>query len=92
MSNARGLTINLEKLEILKLGKALGEINPACKSCGRRMESSGKDQGYRCRRCRTKAEHKEVVTLKRAIKPGLYGVPTRAMRHISMPVDFVGKI
>ncbi len=79
-------TLNLEKIEILKLSKLFEEHNPECPACGKRMKSAGKAQGYRCRRCKTRAEEVERVEIKRDVIPGLYEVPPSARRHLAMPL------
>jgi|Deesub1362B_J571_1020462.scaffolds.fasta_scaffold03848_6 tRNA(Ile2)-agmatinylcytidine synthase len=78
-------TINLEKLEVLKL-KRERLANPRCEKCGKRMESAGRGQGYRCRRCKTKAKEKVKEKLERSIEEKLYSVPPIAMRHLSKPL------
>jgi len=50
------------------------------------MKSAGQGQGYRCRRCGTKADGKVEVLLPREIKPGFYEVPPCARRHLSKPL------
>jgi tRNA(Ile2)-agmatinylcytidine synthase len=78
-------TINLEKIELRKLNvKALR--NPKCEKCGKRMESAGRSQGYRCKRCKTYSREKEVQIVDRGIEGGLYEVPPVARRHISKPL------
>jgi tRNA(Ile2)-agmatinylcytidine synthase len=85
-------TINLEKIKILRLREVYEERNPLCGVCGRRMESAGKNQGLRCRRCGTRAEAKERVLRNRAISEKFYQVPPGAMRHLSMPLVRTGFI
>lgn len=82
----RRRTINLERLRVLRLAPLEIEVNPACPRCGRRMESAGKGQGFRCRRCRTNAEEKVKVNLPRGLGEGFYQVPTGAMRHLTRPL------
>jgi len=78
-------TINLEKIEIRKLN-VVEERNPRCGKCGRSMDSAGRLQGYRCKRCGTHRAHKEVVTIKRQIEEGFYETPPVARRHLSKPL------
>ncbi|MBN1762432.1 MAG: DUF1743 domain-containing protein [Methanomicrobia archaeon] len=78
-------TINLEKIELRKLN-VKAEVNPRCAQCGKRMESAGKSQGYRCKRCKTYSTDKEVQIVEREIEEGLYEVPPVARRHISKPL------
>jgi tRNA(Ile2)-agmatinylcytidine synthase len=79
-------TINLEKLEILKLKEIKEEKNPECPSCNARMESAGKNQGFRCRKCRTKADEKIRTVIERKLENKIYQVPPGAMRHLSKPL------
>jgi tRNA(Ile2)-agmatinylcytidine synthase len=85
-TNGHGLTLNLEKLEVLFLSKSFATKNPSCKACFRSMESMGRSQGFRCRKCKETSPKKVVTAVGRNIKTGLYCVPPRAMRHLSMPI------
>ena len=87
VKNTIRLTINLEKLEILKLLELKREQNPICNICGKRMKSAGKGQGFRCKRCKTKKENRETVLTNRELELGVYQVPPRAMRHLSRPLS-----
>jgi len=82
------LTINLEKLSVLRLAPLLRKVNPPCPSCGKRMKSEGKGKGYSCKRCGIKAppEAVEVIKLPRGIEPGAFEVPPRARRHLAKPL------
>ncbi|MEM2122729.1 MAG: tRNA(Ile)(2)-agmatinylcytidine synthase [Candidatus Bathyarchaeia archaeon] len=84
-SKGYGKTINLEKLQILRLNEKIIQENPYCYRCNRRMESSGRGQGYRCRRCGTRSSSKMNIKAERYIKPGLYMPPPRAHRHLTKP-------
>ncbi len=79
-------TLNLEKMNILHLAEQEMLSAPKCPSCGKRMESAGKGQGYRCRRCKTKAECCERITLQRELETGFYEVPPCARRHLAKPL------
>ena len=83
----RNLTVNLEKLEVLELSECFEKKNPVCPVCTKKMESAGRGQGFRCRKCRTTSERKELTPVERKLKLGLYSVPPRAMRHLSKPID-----
>jgi tRNA(Ile2)-agmatinylcytidine synthase len=78
-------TINLEKINILSMVKACLE-NPACPVCRKKMESAGKNQGFRCKRCKTKAWKKVLKRIEREVEEGFYEVPPCARRHISKPL------
>jgi tRNA(Ile2)-agmatinylcytidine synthase len=84
--SVRDGSINLEKINILHLAEQVELTNPICPSCGRRMESAGRGQGYRCRRCKTCDEGQEQHVIPRGIEPGYYEVPPCARRHLSKPL------
>ncbi|MCX6677162.1 MAG: tRNA(Ile)(2)-agmatinylcytidine synthase [Methanothrix sp.] len=79
-------TLNLEKINILHLADIVETQAPICPECQRRMESAGKGQGYRCRRCKTHAEGRVRWRLPRDLKTGYYEVPPCARRHLSKPL------
>ena len=84
-------TLNVEKLHVISVADDIEKIsNPVCPSCGKRMDSIGKGQGYRCRRCHTKS--RDAITRKniRWILPGWYEPPTCARRHLSKPLKRMG--
>jgi len=82
------LTINLEKLSILKLVPVLRKVNPMCPRCGKRMKSEGKGKGYSCKRCKVKvpASAAKLVEMRREIEVGAFEVPPRARRHLAKPL------
>ncbi len=80
------LTVNLEKIGIIKLTELYEEKNPLCKKCGRRMESAGKSQGFRCRKCKTHEKEKIEEEIKRGLEEKIYQVPPGAMRHLGKPL------
>lgn len=79
-------TLNLEKMEVLELVEQYVLEAPICPECSRRMESAGKNQGYRCRRCKLKADGRERRLLPRGLETGFYEVPPSARRHLSKPL------
>ncbi|MET1125216.1 MAG: tRNA(Ile)(2)-agmatinylcytidine synthase [Archaeoglobaceae archaeon] len=79
-------TINLEKINVLKLAEVRVELNPRCPECGKRMESAGRGKGFRCRKCKTRSFEREIVTLPRDLDTGFYEVPPSARRHLSKPL------
>jgi len=79
-------TLNLEKINILHLADKVVTGAPICPECQRRMESAGKGQGYRCRRCKTHAGGRVRWRLPRDLKTGYYEVPPCARRHLSKPL------
>lgn len=78
-------TLKLEKFAVRELNR-IEHRNPRCPECGRSMESTGRDQGYRCRECKTSAEQKVKIEIDREIEPGWYEVPPTARRHIAKPL------
>ena len=82
-------TINMEKLKIEKMAESRLKVeNPFCPKCKKRMKSSGRDAGYRCRNCgeKVKEEEVELKKVKRDFKVGIYEVPVCARRHLSKPL------
>jgi tRNA(Ile2)-agmatinylcytidine synthase len=83
-------TINLEKLRVVEVAEIYVEKNPICPICGKRMESAGRSQGFRCRKCKTTAKEKVREKMARNIEPGFYEVPPSARRHLSKPLIRMG--
>jgi len=81
------LTINLEKMRILKLAPKIDFLNPACPQCGKRMESMGRQKGFRCKKCgfRSSKLEKVAVENKRSLKRKLYITSPRSQRHLAKP-------
>ncbi|RUM35043.1 MAG: tRNA(Ile2) 2-agmatinylcytidine synthetase [Archaeoglobus sp.] len=79
-------TLNLEKINVVKIAEVYRLENPFCPVCKKRMESAGRGQGYRCKRCGTKAEDKIKIKIEREIEKGYYEVPPCARRHLSKPL------
>jgi len=86
-------TVNVEKLCISRLTESRVKVsNPSCPGCGKRMKSIGRDAGFRCLSCGTKAPATAGVwrKVKRPLKIGWYEPPVSARRHISMPLKRMG--
>jgi len=86
------LTINMEKMKVLDLAKKKVKVsNPTCPNCGKNMSSMGKDAGYRCKRCRTKADEDEAEyqVKERDLQEKIYETPVCARRHLSKPIKRV---
>ena len=84
-------TLNTEKVlvkELVQLDKKIS--NPECPKCGKKMKSVGKDQGYRCKACKTKAKDSVMEKGIRWIVPGWYEPPAAARRHLSRPLKREG--
>ncbi|HMK47405.1 MAG TPA: tRNA(Ile)(2)-agmatinylcytidine synthase [Methanocella sp.] len=79
-------TMNLEKLEVVRLAPLTRTVSPICPQCGRHMESAGSGQGYRCRRCKTKASSRVIEEINRDLNQGLYEVPPTARRHLAKQI------
>lgn len=79
-------TINLEKINVLEVAEVWVEENPTCPICGRRMESAGRNKGFRCKRCKTRAFEKVRRKVERNLDTGFYEVPPCARRHLSKPL------
>lgn len=84
--SVKNSTLNLEKIEIIKLKEHVIKKNPKCSICGRTMESVGKNKGYRCVTCKTHAPSPVLIMERRDLEEGLYEVPPSARRHISKPL------
>jgi tRNA(Ile2)-agmatinylcytidine synthase len=82
------MTINLEKIRILELGKKIIYRNPVCHHCGKHMKSMGRGKGFECKKCKTKITDPEKVAVEapRDLRAGLYIPPLRAHRHLTKPL------
>jgi len=79
-------TVKLEKFAVRSL-RETETVTPGCPDCGRRMESAGRGQGYRCRgKCGTTAPGKVERPVERDIEHGWYEVPPSARRHVARPL------
>lgn len=92
-SNGNPTTINLEKMRVIKLAGKTMLKNPVCQSCGKSMESMGRGQGFRCKKCgrRDRNAEKLVVPVKRTLSEQLYIPPSRAHRHLTKPESRYGR-
>ncbi len=80
-------SLNIEKIDVLKLAKIYNSQNPICK-CGKRMKSAGKNKGYKCLNCgfKLRSGTKDLIEVERNIKERFYEVPPSARRHLSKPL------
>ena len=87
------LTINLEKLQILKLTPKMTLRNPQCPKCGKTTSSMGKGQGLRCPSCGFHSADLKKVTLEesRNVVRGLYISSLRSQRHLTKPSSRYGR-
>lgn len=91
-SLGKRLTINLEKIKVLTLATKIVLQNPGCPNCGKRLESMGKDKGFRCKKCGTRLNDakKVPVEVARRVQAGLYVTSTRSQRHLTKPLRRYG--
>ena len=84
-----GLTVNLEKLEILSLAAGASTQNPPCPRCGKRLKSAGRGNGFKCSRCSLIArdQTRRRVLEPRRLAPGVYLPELKAYRHLTKPLS-----
>lgn len=87
------LTVNLEKLRIIKLASKLASRNPKCPRCAKRVSSMGKGQGLRCPRCGYESTDLKKITVEgsRGVTEELYVTSLRSQRHLTKPLSRYGK-
>lgn len=92
-SKRHPVTINLEKLKILKLAPKVIFHNPWCSQCGKRMKSMGAGKGFKCEKCgfRDSSVKKIAKEEKRNIKEELYITSPRSQRHLTKPFCRYGR-
>ncbi|MEM0128134.1 MAG: tRNA(Ile)(2)-agmatinylcytidine synthase [Thermoplasmatales archaeon] len=78
--------INIEKIRVMRLSTVKLISPPECKKCGKRMESAGKNAGFRCRTCGARSSKGEEHVEERNISEGFYEVPITARRHLARPL------
>ena len=81
------LTFNLEKFEVVHLVSSTEQRNRSCEKCGGTLESMGRGQGGRCRKCGHKISGplKYAVQRRRELQLGSHMPPPRALRHLTKP-------
>ncbi len=82
---ARGPSLNVETIEILRTARLWREANPMCAPCHKRMKSAGVGQGYRCARCGARSTRKAVEGVARTVRAGMHVALPSAQRHLSRP-------
>jgi len=87
------VTINLEKMRILKLVPKIDYRNPVCSQCNKRMESMGREKGFRCKKCgfRSSMLKKVPVESERSLERKLYITSPRSQRHLTKPLLRYGR-
>jgi tRNA(Ile2)-agmatinylcytidine synthase len=86
------VTVNLEKIIIERLTDDLVAENPRCPRCNKRMKSAGREQGFRCPRCKYASTRvsKRFLRRSRTLLPGLYIPDMKAHRHLTKPFSRYG--
>ena len=84
--------LNVEFLEVLKLEKNLKFVNPTCHLCNKKMKSKGKNQGYQCVKCENTSLQKIMQKIPREIRKQLYLPVLSAHRHLTRPLQRIGKM
>lgn len=79
--NHKMRALNVERLDILKV-VTTASVNPHCPHCKKSMTSKGKNQGFSCKKCKTKKEEKDIIPVERLVSPGVYEPPPSAWRHL----------
>lgn len=81
------LTINLEKIRLLRLAPKIVYYNPVCPKCGKRLKSMGRNKGFGCEKCGSRHNDlgKIEVKMEREIRRSLYMTSTRSQRHLTKP-------
>ncbi len=92
-SSEHRLTINLEKVRVLKLVSRVSFVNPICPKCGKRLKSMGKNQGFRCDKCGFRSSELKKIQVKedKGIEERLYITSPRSQRHLTKPHCRYGK-
>jgi len=83
--------LNIEFFEILELEKSLVSKNPICPKCKKHMKSRGRDQGYECKKCTKTSQNKILTEIPRELEEDLYLPISSAHRHLTRPLQRIGK-
>jgi tRNA(Ile2)-agmatinylcytidine synthase len=88
-SRKHNAAINLEYIHVYELAKDITISNPLCRKCGKRMESKGKGQPFRCSNCgfEDPLAKKIRTDQPRIIQKNRYVPPPRAQRHLTKPLQ-----
>jgi tRNA(Ile2)-agmatinylcytidine synthase len=78
--------LHLEKLQIVNLCDQYKKANPIC--CNKSMKSMGREQGYRCVKCKTVKRERRTSQMseRRDVLIGAYEVTPSARRHLAEPL------
>jgi tRNA(Ile2)-agmatinylcytidine synthase len=93
LAKTERLTVNLEKINVLSLKQKNVSENPVCPKCKKHLKSMGKNQGFRCEKCKEKyPELKKTTSVEhRTLETGLYVTSTRSQRHLTKPLRRYGQ-
>ena len=91
-SKINPVTINAEKIRLVKPAPLMVAMNPLCPACGKRTKSMGKGQGFECQKCGFHGKNlkKTFTEIERHIKPGLYVTSPHSQRHLTKPLSRYG--
>jgi len=67
-------------------------VNPFCHICNKRTKSKGKNQGFECVKCKKAFSNKIFEEIPREIKCRLYVPTLSAHRHLTRPIQRIGKL
>ncbi len=87
------ITVNLERLKILHLERETVKENPLCPICGKHLTSKGREQGFKCKKCKKSFPNAKPIIRRygREILPAIYLPPPSAQRHLTKPICRYGK-
>ncbi len=83
--------LNVEFFEVYSLSSHVVMVNPLCDKCKKRMKSKGKDQGYECIKCGRALTKKIKKEIPRQLEKQLYLPIPSAHRHLTRPIQRIGK-
>ncbi|BBG24473.1 tRNA(Ile)(2)-agmatinylcytidine synthase [Sulfuracidifex tepidarius] len=75
--------VEAERIRVISLNDMREEV-PTCPKCGKKMESIGKNKGYKCRRCKTFSKEKDNIKIKRDLSLEVY--QSSLYRHLTKPI------
>ncbi|MGQ0376904.1 MAG: TiaS agmantine-binding domain-containing protein [Nitrososphaerota archaeon] len=90
-SKKHNRTLNVEFIEILQLEKQYKMTNPSCIDCNKKTKSKGNSQGFECIKCKSKADKKIRTEIPRKITQKLYVPAVTAHRHLTRPLQRIGR-
>ncbi|RNJ78113.1 MAG: DUF1743 domain-containing protein [Nitrosopumilus sp. H8] len=83
--------VNLEFIRVILPARETRISNPPCKSCGKKMKSKGRNQGFECVKCGRRHPAKVRATVRRKVKRRLYLPDVSAHRHLTRPLQRMGR-